>query len=121
MLNKTAEKVLKCIIKKSNGNYEELISVSHKDFKDKSITNDMLNSICRQLYNDGYIRVCYPCCGEDDDIDLILKYEGHSYFDNKRTTLFRMWIPIMISLVALIKSFLPELIWLLQAVMKLLK
>ena len=102
MLNKSAEKVLKCIIKKSNGNLEELITISHKDFKNKKITNNILNSMCEQLKSEGYIRACYISCGEDDDIDLILKYEGYSYFDNKRTTNFWKLFPIMISLVALL-------------------
>ena len=55
MLNKTAEKVLKCIIKKSKGNLEESVNISHKDFKDKKITNSFINSVCRQLKKEEYI------------------------------------------------------------------
>ena len=97
LLNKTAEKVLKCIIKKSNGNLEESISISHKDFKDKKITNSFINSVCQQLYKEGYIVKCYLSCDEDDFIELFLKYEGYSYFDNKKTKNFKYWIPIIIS------------------------
>ena len=96
-MNKTAEKVLKCIIKKSNNKLDEPIVISHRDFNNKSITNNLLNSVCEQLYNEGYLGNCYISCDEDDDIDVILKYEGYAYFDNKRKTNFRFWVPIFIS------------------------
>ena len=121
MLNKTAEKVLKVIIKKSNGNLEDLISISQKDFNDKKITNNILNSMCQQLKDEGYVGSCYSGCDETDDIDLILKYEGYSYFDNKKTKYFWKLAPIIISLIALLKSFQSELVLLLQSIMKLLK
>ena len=83
MLNKTAEKVLKCIIKKSKGNIEELISISHKDFKDKKITNSLINSICRQLHKEGYISNACLSCGDDETVEVYLSHNGFSYFDNK--------------------------------------
>lgn len=113
MLNKSAEKVLKCIIKKSNGNLEELISISHKDFKDKAITSGLINSICRQLHKEGYISNAYLSCGDDETIDVYLSHNGFSYFDNKKTKNFRFWIPIiitnLISLAALIIAILAYL------------
>ena len=42
MLNKNAEKVLKCIIKKSGGNLNEIIEISRRDFKDKEISKGLL-------------------------------------------------------------------------------
>ena len=98
LLNKTAEKVLKCIIKKSKGNLEQSICICWKDFKNKKITNSFINSVCQQLYKEGYIsKKCYLSCDEDDFIELFLKYEGYSYFDNKKTKNFKYWIPIIIS------------------------
>ena len=102
MLNKTAEKVLKCIIKKSNGNIEKNISISDKDFNDKAITISVLLSISKQLYREGYVVPSYKNCIGNDKVELLLKYEGYSYFDNKRTKLFWKLFPIIISLAALL-------------------
>ena len=96
MLNKNAEKVLRCIIKKSDGNFDNLIDISHI----------------------GYL---HSSCDEDDYISLMLEHEGYSYFENKRTQNFRTWTPIIISLIALIKSFLPELTCLMKSIAQLLK
>lgn len=114
MLDKTAEKVLKCIIEKSKGNLEGLIAISHKDFNDKSITNNILNSVCQQLNKEGYIGHYYISCEENDDIDLILKYEGYSYFDNKRQTNFRFWAPIFISNIIAFAALIISIIALLK-------
>lgn len=120
MLNRTAEKVLKCIIKKSGGNLDEIINISCADFKNKKISSDLIFSICRQLNDEDYIGRYYS--GYDDNsIDLFLNYNGYSYFDNKRTQKLRTWTPIIISLVALIKSFLPELTYLTKSIVQLLK
>lgn len=121
MLNKNAEKVLKCIIRKSNGNFDELIDISHDDFKSKKFSNGLIDLICSQLKNEGYIGYLHSGCDENDYISLMLKHEGYSYFDNKRTQNFRTWTPIIISLVALIKSFLPELTYLMKSIVQLLK
>lgn len=121
MLNKNAEKVLKCIIKKSGGNFDQLIDISHNDFKSEKFSNSLIDSICSQLKNEGYIGYLHSSCDEDDYISLMLEHEGYSYFDNKRTQNFRTWTPIIISLIALIKSFLPELTCLMKSIVQLLK
>ena len=121
MLNKNAKKVLKCIIKKSDGNFDELIDISHNDFKSEKFSNSLIDSICSQLKNEGYIGYLHSSCDEDDYISLMLEHEGYSYFDNKRTQNFRTWTPIIISLIALIKSFLPELTCLMKSIVQLLK
>lgn len=121
MLNKNAKKVLKCIIKKSDGNFDELIDISHNDFKSEKFSNSLIDSICSQLKNEGYIGYLHSSCDEDDYISLMLEHEGYSYFDNKRTQNFRTWTPIIISLIALIKSFLPELTCLMKSITQLLK
>lgn len=97
MLNKEAEKVLKCIIEKFDGNFDEMVDISHKDIKDKKITNNLINSICSQLNKEGYIGNSYPSINEDDFISVYLNHEGYSYFDNKRTNLFQTWFPIILS------------------------
>lgn len=121
MLNKNAEKVLKCIIKKFDGNFDNLIDISHNDFKSEKFSNSLIDSICDQLKNEGYISYLHSSCDEDDYISLMLEHEGYSYFDNKKTTNFRTWTPIIISLIALIKSFLPELTYLMKSIVQLLK
>lgn len=121
MLNKNAEKVLKCIIKKSGGNLNEIIEISRRDFKDKEISKGLLTSICFQLNKEGYISRFSPNYDEEDYGRLLLSHNGYSYFDNKRTLSFKTWTPIIISLVALIKSFLPELTYLTKSIVQLLK
>ena len=118
LLNKTAEKVLKCIIKKSKGNPEQSVHISWKDFKDKRITNSFINSLCRQLKEEEYIYNAYLSCNENETIEVYLSYKGFSYFDNKRTKMFWRLFPIIISLIALIKSFQQELVLLIQLIMK---
>ena len=46
---------------------------------------------------------------------------GKSELFSLRQNSFKFWIPILISLVALIKSFFPELLFLLKSIVKLLK
>ena len=121
MLNKNAEKVLKRIIKKFDGNFDNLIDISHNDFKSEKFSNSLIDSICSQLKNEGYIGYLHSSCDEDDYISLMLEHEGYSYFENKRTQNFRTWTPIIISLIALIKSFLPELTCLMKSIVQLLK
>lgn len=121
MLNKNAEKVLKRIIKKFDGNFDNLIDISHNDFKSEKFSNSLIDSICSQLKNEGYIGYLHSSCDEDDYISLMLEHEGYSYFENKRTQNFRTWTPIIISLIALIKSFLPELTCLMKSIAQLLK
>lgn len=110
MLNRNAEKVLKCIIKKSDGNLDEMLDISCSDFNDKRITGGLIPSVCRQLNEEGYIGKYYPSYDEDGYVDLFLKHKGYAYFDNKRTKLFRLWFPIvaadLISVVALIVAIL---------------
>ena len=121
MLNKNAEKVLKRIIKKFDGNFDNLIDISHNDFKSEKFSNSLIDSICSQLKNEGYIGYLHSSCDEDDYISLMLEHKGYSYFENKRTQNFRTWTPIIISLIALIKSFLPELTCLMKSIVQLLK
>lgn len=118
LLNKTAEKVLKCIIKKSKGNPEQSVHISWNDFKDKRITNSFINSLCRQLKEEEYIYNAYLSCNENETIEVYLSHKGFSYFDNKRTKMFWRLFPIIISLIALIKSFQQELVLLIQLIMK---
>lgn len=46
---------------------------------------------------------------------------GKSYLYEKKINSIREWITLSISLIALIKSFFPELTWLLQSLAKVLK
>ena len=92
--------------------------VYNKDFKDKRITNSFINSLCRQLKEEEYIYNAYLSCNENETIEVYLSYKGFSYFDNKRTKMFWRLFPIIISLIALIKSFQQELVLLIQLIMK---
>lgn len=121
MLNTNAEKVLKCIIKKSQGDLYRRIYISCDDFKSKKISGSLICSICAQFSKEGYISHCCPSYDEDGSTSLLITHEGYSYFDNKRTKNFRTWTPIIISLIALIKSFLPELTYLMKSIAQLLK
>ena len=114
MLNKTAEKVLKCIIKKSKGNLEESVNISHKDFKDKKITNSFINSVCRQLKKEEYICNAYLGCNEYETIEVFLSHNGFSYFDNKRTKNFKFWVPIVISNIIAFAALIISIISLLK-------
>lgn len=97
MLNKNAEKVLTCIIKKTGDNLEKEVHISHRDFKDKKITNKHINSICHELMRKGYIYSFYESVSENDNTRVTIKHEGYSYFDNKKTKRFHFWIPLIIS------------------------
>lgn len=114
MLNKNAEKVLKCIIKKSGGNLNEIIEISRRDFKDKEISKGLLTSICFQLNKEGYISRFSPNYDEEDYGRLLLSHNGYSYFDNKRTKNFRTWTPIIISNIIAFAALIISIIALLQ-------
>ena len=114
MLNKNAKKVLKCIIKKSDGNFDELIDISHNDFESEKFSNSLIDSICSQLKNEGYIGYLHSSCDEDDYISLMLKHEGYSYFENKRTQNFITWTPIIISNIIAFAALIISIIALLK-------
>ncbi len=114
MLNKNAEKVLKCIIKKSNKDFDELIDISHNDFKDKKFSNSLINSICNQLKNEGYISRCYPSLDENDYLSVCLNHAGYSYFDIKQKKNFRFWVPIIISNIIAFAALIISIIALLK-------
>lgn len=118
-MDRFAKQILKCAIKKTDrGNMEKSVLVSHSDFKSPRFTNSYINSVCKQLYKDGYISNACLSCDEYESIEIYLNYKGYSYFRNERKRLIQIWFPIIISLIALFKSFLPEILLLLRLIMK---
>ena len=114
MLNANAEKVLKCIIEKSQGDLYRRIYISCDDFKSKKISGSLICSICAQLSKEGYISHCCPSYDEDGSTSLLITHEGYSYFDNKRTKNFRTWTPIIISNIIAFAALIISIIALLK-------
>lgn len=104
MLDKRAEKILKCIIKKVDSNFNEAIEISHKDFKNANFTNSFINSVCIQLRKEGYLSSAYANYSESDCVVAYLSYNGYTYFETKRKEtmlllLKNVWLPITVSVV----------------------
>lgn len=57
----------------------------------------------------------------NNEISITLTSKAFSYKLDKRCHTREVTIPIIISIIALIKSFLPEIIWLMQQLMQLVK
>lgn len=71
------------------------------------------------LSEQKFITPCANCNGERP-LYKITEF-GKAELFSLRQSSFKFWIPIIISLVALIKSFFPELLFLLKSIAQLLK
>ncbi|MBR3591626.1 MAG: hypothetical protein IKL46_02110 [Clostridia bacterium] len=110
MLDKKAEKILKRIIKKVDGDFNKAIEISHKDFKNANFTNKFIYSVCTQLHKDGYLSSAYVSHCERDCVVAYLSYNGYSYFETKHKEtmlllLKNVWLPIIVSLVTTLIIF----------------
>ena len=89
--------------------------------KNKEIRGTKPNKDLDYLYENGYIEMTVVDKPNDYYAQPYLTEKGKArlYAERKRT--LEKWLPIIISLIALIKSFLTEIIWLAKQVMQLLK
>lgn len=62
-----------------------------------------------------------PYKNGDPNCRITIADKGLTYFDEKQDKLFRFWIPVIISILALIGAYRQELVALLQAIVQLLK
>lgn len=103
MLNKSAERVLKCAIKKSANNLNKKIELSDKNFKNSKFTISYINAICEELSRKRYIKhlqLDYDCKYSPT---FYLTHEGFSYFEIKKTQtktlwLKNAWMPILVTI-----------------------
>lgn len=87
-------------------------------FKKTKLKNlDKFNYALSQLQKNGFISI-----GNCNDIILLKPYFFYEqHVKQNRNNFIYRWLPIVISIIALIKSFLPELALLWKLLMQLLK
>lgn len=117
MLDKTSKRVLRLIISKYN-NADELISILPSEAE---LSSSALNNLCDNLCKHKYLSNIFYSHNSDDPIEVFISHEGLHYFEINTRQNLRFWIPIIISIIALAKSFMPELLSLSEAILKLLK
>ena len=89
--------------------------------KDKVIRVSKPNKDLDYLYELGYIEITQCDKPNDYYAQPYLTEKGMARLDAERRYTLEKWIPIIISLIALVKSFIPEILWLTSQVMQLLK
>ena len=121
MLNKSAEKVLRCAIGKCGNNLNKRILISSTDFKSSIFTNSFINSICEELFRKEYIQLLDIDYNGKYGPSFYLNHEGFSYFDNKKYEnkllwLKNAWIPIIVAFVTtlLTNYIIPKLPYLIK-------
>lgn len=115
MLDKNSEIILKYAISKFDGNMDREIYIS-PTLLDIDYTE--FNSLCKELRKNKYLYVYSSAASNQDSAYLRLTSKGLNYFELKRKEKIKYWIPITISLIALLKSFWPDIIWLLNIIMQ---
>ena len=83
MLDKTSEKILKCLISKCNKNPEKSVVISENDFSFPSVSIELLNSVCYFLMKHEYIK-SFSYGYFNSPLEITLTYKGYSYFEYKR-------------------------------------
>ena len=89
--------------------------------KGKEIREKKPNKDLDYLFNEGCIEITF--CDKPDDYFILpyLTEKGKARLFEERKHNTEKWFPIIISLIALVKSFLPELTCLMQSIAQLLK
>ena len=129
MLNKSAEKVLKVAIQKSQNNLNKKIVITSTDFKNSLFSNIYINSICEELAREGLIYKLLIDYEGRYGPTFFLKHEGFSYFDKKKKErqllmLKSAWLPFTVSLLTTLTTYyilpmLPQIIkWFYDALSK---
>lgn len=95
------------------------------------MSDDKLIPILNELESNGLINIKWFSPHHDNStyaIDITILPDGRNYFKNKKEKkktnkreAIKTYIPIIISLVTLLKSFSPEITLLLKPIMKLMK
>lgn len=124
------EQIIKFLIDKyNNGNTNE-IAVSRKDCQILNIPESEISRILHTLQQDGLIIIKSKSVHNDFSMfwTIALKSSCINYFEIKsqkdktnRREWVRTYVPITISFIALIKSFLPEIMLLMKLITQLLK
>lgn len=92
------------------------------DLKTKFSLND--DTLIQILNGDSYFEYYYDnfsCPDSFDDRSICINNYGISFIDNRRYCKRLVMIPIAISFVALLKSFDTEIVFIINAILKLLK
>lgn len=89
--------------------------------RNKEIRCERPNKDLDYLYENGYIEM--TVCDKPGDYfaQPYLTEKGKAKLYDITMQTVHKWVPIAISLIALVKSFLPELTWLWQQIVQLLK
>jgi hypothetical protein len=82
MLDKTAEKVLKYLIIKSNHSIDTAIIVNNEFVDVINISADVFYAACEYLLETGYLKTFHTYY--DSGACIILNYRGYSYFEYKK-------------------------------------
>ena len=130
MLNKQQEQTLKYLLSMKK-DLENKISVSKNNYSLENISENDFISYINYLEQCGLISIHWISPHHDNIIHTVnikLLPDGINYFHNKkikskqnRRELIKTYIPIIISLIALLKSFQPEIISVMKLIMQLLK
>lgn len=124
------EKILNVLIEKCNTSKTNEIYVYKSDFDSLDVTEKDITRTISIFQTEGLFNIVKKSPQDDLSIPWILSFtlKGISYFKNqnqKSTSSKREWVrtyvPVTISFVALVKSFLPEIISLLKSIMQVLK
>lgn len=110
MLDKKAEKILRFIISKYDGNLDKDIVIYPDEVK---LHYSELDSMCNYMREIGLLQMyCYSGFGNEPAY-AILSHCGLHYFENNYKKLLQFWLPIVtsniIALAALIVSILSYL------------
>ena len=131
---KTKERIIRYLLKieRKYANNQLLVDVGRESFLNSYIANIGEEEFIKQisiLETDGLIEVVFHMGHRSlkYGVSVILHSDIINYFDNKRKQArnnrnewIKFWIPVSISIIALLKSFIPEIIALWEVVLKLL-
>lgn len=124
------EIVLQFLIDKNKSCKTNTVSMSITDVKSLEIPEDKIVKSLYSLSNDGCIAIKSKSVHNDFSRfwDLELTSKGIHYFENKSVIRkekinkqFQFWLPVIISIIALLKSFDKEIILLWKLIEQLLK
>lgn len=99
-LDKTSERVLKHIIKMSNNFPGIEVRISNKNFIMPKLSNMFLISVCRFLYDNGYLTDFRYSYSENDDLMVMVSYKGYAYFEYKKIKRIQFIKQLLISKVS---------------------
>lgn len=130
-MTREQEKVLKHLLNLKQ-NINGAISIGNQmDTYPSKMSDDKLIPILNELESNGLINIKWFSPHHDNltyAIDITILPDGRNYFKNKKEKKktnkresIKTYIPIIISLAALLKSFSPEITLLLKPIMELMK